>query len=497
MTRQHSTTGLLSSVLAGLLMTALFPLRLEAQGEPSQERFDIVLQGGRVMDPESGLDAIRNVGINGPVVAAISEEMLRGDRVVDVSGLVVAPGFIDLHAHGQSVRANEFQARDGVTTALELESGVPSISNFTTARQGRSILHFGASVSHMAARVFAVPETKEDAQRAAGPAEIERIASFARYDRVPSTGYGELRRALQAELDQGALGIGMAHQYYPGADRAEIFEVFGFAAAARAPIFTHVRSMGADAIQEVVANAAATGASLHVVHLNSSSLWEIPMTLDLIEGAQASGHDITTEAYPYTAASTGLGSAIFDDGWRKNLRIDYGDLQWQDTGERLTEESFRSYRDAGGTVIIHMMQPEWIRRALSRPFVMVASDGMPYAPGAHPRSAGTFSRFLGRYVRDEGLMTLMEGLERITIMPARRLEVIAPAMRRKGRLRPGADADIVVFDAERIIDTATFEEDLSFSQGVIHLLVHGVFVVSDGANVAGVLPGQAILGSGA
>mgnify|MGYP002843565167 CR=1 FL=1 len=171
--------------------------------------------------------------------------------------------------------------------------------------------------------------------------------------------------------------------------------------------------MGVDAIQEVVANATATGAPLHIVHLNSSSLWDIETNLDLIRGAQEAGVDITTEVYPYTAASTSLESAIFDEGWQERLQIDYGDLQWQDTGERLTAETFRSYREEGGVVIIHMMKPEWIEMGLQASHVMVASDGMPYAPGAHPRSAGTFSRFLGRYVRDEGTVSLMDGLRKV------------------------------------------------------------------------------------
>ena len=478
------------------------------QQAPAQEqapvRYDIVLQGGRVMDPETALDAVRNVGIRGFEIAAVSEEALDGDVIVDVSGLVVAPGFIDLHAHGQTNRANEFQARDGVTTALELESGVADPAAFLAHREGDAVLNFGATVSHMAARAWAVPGRTglERARRAyqngalAGEQAVGRIASAARYDPVPPARHEALREALRAGLAGGALGIGMAHQYYPGATREEILRVFQLAAQEEAVIFTHVRSMGVGAMQEVIADAVVTGAPLHIVHANSSSLWDIATVLDLVAGARDRGFDISTEAYPYTAASTGLQSAIFDPGWQDALRIGYGDLQWQDTGERLTEASFQRYRASGGTVIIHMMRPEWIREALSREFVMVASDGMPYAPGAHPRSAGTFSRFLGRYVRDEGLVSLMEGLARITIMPARRLEAMSSQMTRKGRIRTGADADITVFDPNSIIDTATFEDDLSYSRGVAHVLVNGQFVVRDGETVPNARPGRAVVGKG-
>ena len=470
----------------------------------AQDRYDVVLAGGRVIDPATGLDAARHVGIRGDEIAVVSPEPLEGEVVIDASGLVVAPGFIDLHAHGQTNRANEFQARDGVTTALELESGVAGPRAFLERRTGNAVLNFGATVSHMAARAWAMPDRVGALEAAARrldthPERAEyalgSIASAARYDPVAPDNYDALHDAVRQGLSEGALGIGMAHQYYPGATRKEILRVFELAAEERATIYTHVRSMGVGAIQEVVADAVATGAPLHIVHVNSSSLWTISTVLEMIGGVQGRGFDVTTEAYPYTAASTGIQSAIFDPGWQDNLRIGYGDIQWQDTGERLTAESFQRYRASGGTVIIHMMRPEWIREALSQEFVMVASDGMPYAPGAHPRSAGTFSRFLGRYVRDEGLVSLMNGLARITIMPARRLETTSAHARRKGRLQPGADADVAVFDPERIIDTATFEDDLSYSEGVVHVLVNGQFVVRDGALVAGATPGRALVGT--
>jgi dihydroorotase len=189
-----------------------------------------------------------------------------------------------------------------------------------------------------------------------------------------------------------------------------------------------------------------------------------------------------------------LQSAIFDDGWRDRLRISYQDLQWQDTGERLTEETFEAYRKKGGVVIIHMMKPEWIELAMSTPFVMVASDGLPYAPGAHPRGAGTFARVLGRYVREQKVLSLMEALAKMTLMPAQRLEAIAPQMKNKGRIKVGADADITVFDPEKILDTATFEKDLSFSEGIEHVLVNGTFVVRGGETVQGAFPGRPVLG---
>ena len=483
----HTRTRLVRTAVATCLMLvgtlAPTPGPIGAEAVEAQEVYDVVLMGGRVMDPETGLDAIRNVGIRGQTIVSISEGALQGTTVIDATGLVVAPGFIDMHAHGQTVRANEFQAMDGVTTALELEGGVPSMTDFLDPRRGGSVLNFGASVSHGSARISVMPDFADqyrqvrDMVDAAGTrdltteenAQIMELIGAAAYEPLPKEQYGALRERLQSEITAGGLGIGMPHQYYPGANR--------------------------DEIQEVIANSVATQAPLHIVHLNSSSLWDIETNLDLIRGARRAGVNVTTEAYPYTAASTSIESAIFDEGWQERLQISYGDLQWQETGERLTEATFNEYRERGGVIIIHIMKPEWITAAMSDPAVMVASDGMPYDPGAHPRSAGTFARFLGRYVREEGISSLMEGLRKITIMPAQRLGAVSAQMARKGRIQIGSDADVTIFDASKIIDTATFEGTLSYSEGVQFVLVNGEFVVKDGALVDGARPGRAIVGT--
>ncbi len=475
----------------------------------AQERdLDVVLAGGRVMDPETGLDAVRHVGLRADRIAAVSEKpldarLVPGGARIDVAGLVVAPGFIDLHAHGQSARANEFQAHDGVTTALELEWGAAEVARWLASRAGRALVHYGASVSHGDVRTLVIPAVADRAKAElaavtgdfdAFRASPESALLQGRRETLTDDLLPTLRAALEAGLRQGGLGIGMAHQYYPQTDRREIFRVFQYAARWDVPIFTHVRAMGMDAMQEVVANAAATGASLHIVHANSMSLGQLPLVLDLIEGAQRRGLDVTTEAYPYTAGSTGIESAIFDDGWRERLGIDYGDVQWQATRERLTADSFARYRRQGGIVIIHFMKEEMIDLAMRTPFVMVASDGMPYASGAHPRSAGTFSRVLGRYVRERKALGLMDALRKMTLLPALRLEKLSAAMKTKGRLREGADADVTVFDPATVRDTATFETDLSFSEGIRHVFVAGTAVVKDGLTVKGVFPGRPILG---
>ena len=298
---------------------------------------------------------------------------------------------------------------------------------------------------------------------------------------------------MQNYLDAGALGVGVPVGYYPGATAGEIFRVYQFAARQEVPIYTHTRGFGMPGLQEAMADAATSGASVHLVHANSMSLGEIETTLSMVSDAQKNGLDITTEVYPYTAASTSLESVLFDEGWKETLSITYEDLQWEATGERLNSSTFYEYRKKGGTIIIHMMKPEWIKKGVSHPVAMIASDGMPYAPGAHPRTAGTFSRVLGKYVRKERVMDLMTALGKMTIMPAKRLQDVAPVMNGKGRLQVGADADITIFNARTIIDQADFK-GLKYSKGVEYVLINGVFVVKNGKNVKDMYPGRSILG---
>ena len=436
--------------------------------------YDLAINNGRVIDPASGLDAIRHIGVQGGKITAISVTPLRAGRLIDAKGHVVSPGFIDLHSHGIDNASNEYQAHDGVTSALELEAGLPAIQTYFDARRGKAILNHGATVSHTALRVAAMKKN-------AGVAITNSVAAVAqpgRNDRLEDEEeFSRLAYLMEQGLQQGGLGIGALPAYVPGATRAEFYRVYQMAARWGVPVYTHVRGRGEEGIQEAIANAAGSGASLHIVHLNSSSRGAIPLMLNMIAGARKRGIDVTTEAYPYTAGSTFIESAIFDDGWQQSMQISYNDLQWQATGERLTKETFDKYRKVGGIVIQHAMRPEWIKMAMSSPFVIVASDTMPYAKGAHPRGGGTFSKVLGEYVREMKVTSLTEALRRMTLLPAQRLEPIAPGMKNKGRIRIGADADITVFDPETVKDTGTYETGPQFSRGIPYVIVNGVLVV--------------------
>jgi N-acyl-D-aspartate/D-glutamate deacylase len=461
---------------------------------------DVVLVNGRVLDPETNLDAVRAVAIRAGKIVSITASVPAARDTIDVRGLVVAPGFIDLHSHGQDSVNYGFLARDGVTTALELELGTYPIAPWYAKREGKSLINFGASASHPGARRAML----DGDSTAEGADVIGATGAFVRSP-IAAARLPELERRLEVALDDGALGIGMGINYTPAATREEIFHSFRVAARHHAPIFVHLRSAGLvenaggiAGVQEVLADAAATGAPLHVVHVTSMGLAATPALLDLIDGARARGLDVTTEAYPYTAGATMLQSAIFDPGFQERMGIDYKDILWTATGERLTAESFDRYRKQGGLAVIFMIPESAADQAYRDAPVMVASDGgFQFANGqpiGHPRSAGTHARVLGRFVRERKVISLMDAVRKMTLLPARRLERVDPNMKHKGRVQAGADADLVVFDPATVIDRSTFERPAQYSGGIVHVLVNGTFVVRDSTLVSGVAPGKAVRG---
>jgi N-acyl-D-aspartate/D-glutamate deacylase len=467
--------------------------------ERSGEQFDVVILHGRVMDPESGLDAVRNIAIKDGKVRAVTAAPLAGKRTIDATGLIVAPGFIDLHEHGQEPRNYEFQAHDGVTTSLELEGGTDDVDAWYAAREGKSLINFGVSVGHIPVRsaVLARSAGGRSIVDKGSEAAMAAEAAAAHREATPEE-LKQIAERIEHGFRRGALAEGMGINYTPGASRSEIVEMFRHAANHGAPVHVHLRyaglvepENGLNGIEEVISAAAATGAPLHVVHITSMGLRNTPQLISMVEGAQKSGLDVTTECYPYTAASTGLETAIFDPGWQQRMGIDYKDLQWAETGERLTAETFEKYRKQGGKVVIHAIPEEAARAAVASPIVMIGSDGMPITgPKIHPRGQGTFSRVLGHYVREEKALDLMTALRKMTLMPAQRLEKRAPAFRGKGRISVGSDADITIFDAGKIIDKATFEEPLQFSAGIPFVLVNGTIVIDQGKTVEQVFPGR-------
>jgi dihydroorotase len=448
-----------------------------------QTQYDVVIANGRVIDPESGLDGVRNIGINGSTIAAISEGSLAGKRVIDAAGHVVSPGFIDLHQHGQAPANYAAHVRDGITTSLELELGVENIDAWYAERAGSQIINYGASISHPYSRQIAMtgsnPGLTGDALlRAATPEEIEKTAAL-----------------IANGLEQGAVAVGFGVAYSPGATREELIEMFKTAAKYNASGHVHMRATPNDFsnLEELLEASKVSGAPLHVVHINSSGAERAGQYLEKIAAAQKDGIDVTTECYPYNRGSTLIEAHLFDD-WQTYADDYFQNFVWVETGETLTRESFGRYRQQGGTIISPpAYSMETVKMLVAHPLTMIASDGMWLVNGrAHPRSFGTFSRVLGRYVREEKALSLNDALAKMTLRPAQRLQRRVPMMQHKGRLKVGADADIVVFNPDTILDRGTFEDPVQPPDGVKYVLVNGTVTVDDARLADGAAAGQAV-----
>lgn len=452
--------------MLGLLLV-LQVATLSAQSTPNAV-YDRVILGGQVMDPASKLDAVRNIGLKGGRIAVITTQAVRGRDTVDARGLVVAPGFIDLHAHGQTPETYGFYSLDGVTTSLELELGTSDVEAWYRERSAGERINYGVSIGHIKVRMLVMHDSgtvmpvSDGAYRAASPAQI-----------------GEIVNRIEIGLSEGAVSIGAGFPYTPAATRDELLAVFRVAAKSKTPIHVHIRP-GIIGLKEALSLAAETNASLQVVHINSAGLSETPAMLEMISDARAHGHDVSTEAYPYNAGMTEIQSATIQDVYKSASNERLAELEWPRTGERLNRESFERYSQIGGPVVVHTNTEQMVTVAISSPLTIIASDAYWQNGTGHPRTTGTFSRVLGRYVREAHSLSLMEAIKKMTIMPAQRLEARVPAMQQKGRLRVGADADITIFDAARVVDRSTYREPSLPPVGIQHVIVNGVSVVANG-----------------
>lgn len=499
-------------------------------GDMATPEFDLVVAGGRVIDPETGLDAVRSVGIRDGSIAAIHDGRLSGETVLDARGRVVAPGFIDLHSHTQSLPGDRIQACDGVTTALELESGILPVGDWydTQARDGRAI-NYGASASWTFARIAELdPQMGEPRPSFTYFQDAYRYSAWQHDVSTKDQTAGILAR-LERGLAEGALGIGINNGYVPGAGVQEMSLVADLAARHDVPTFTHIQFMSnidpqssQEAYLRLIAYAATSGAHMHICHLNSTSLRDIERCAHLIAEAQRHGLRITVEAYPYGAASTVVGAAFLAHPcYCERTGSTWSDIVLNATGEAVRDEAElrQAQRDEPGQAIVwHFLSPgtdpehqRLLDLSVLYPGGAIASDAMPWErPGhllvegdvwplpadavAHPRSAGTFARFFAHYVTRRRLIGLPEAVAKCTLIPARILATASEAVARKGRVQVGADADLVVFDVDEFEDRATFSEPTHPSAGVSHLLVGGKPLIRNGVIDTTAREGRAVRG---
>ena len=508
--------------LCGLLVLSSLLLATSAVAV----EYDVVISNGRVMDPETAYDDIANVGIKDGTIAVITKKEISGKETIDAVGHVVAPGFIDIHAHGQNIGDYRMQAMQGVTTMLELESGVVPIADWHELQGQKNLpIHYGAAAGWTFARIATFTETKPEAtakyfQDAQGRMDWKmNIATPEQQEQI--------LKLVEQGLDEGALGIGINAGYAPGYGQKEYFALAELAAKRNVATFTHVRyasnmepKSSFEAIKELIANAAITGAHMHVCHINSSSLKDIHSTLKLIDNAFENNINISVGAYPWGAASTVVGAAMFSgEGWRERMGSTAENFQLGT--KRMTEAQLTDYQknNPGTFITWHFLDESnpddlaLLDASILHPKILIESDEMfwifmdkhnhvinyegdewplPKDTFSHPRSNGTFAKILRSYVRERKLMSMQEALRKMCLMPAQTLADFVPQMKKKGRLQKGMDADIVVFDPETISDVGTYEAPNQPAIGVQSLLVNGTLVVADGKLLLDAAPGQPI-----
>lgn len=486
------------AILVGLALVAS-ALLTSCAHDHRPAAYDLVLQGGRVIDPESGLDAVRNIGIRGDTIAAITTQPLQGNDVIDATGLVVAPGFIDIHSHSPTLFGARFQVLDGVTTQLDLEAGAFPVTAYGDYFDQGAPVNFGASVSHLAIRTKVL--TGKDAPYLFSRSGVPSVPQ-AFVQPATSAEIEAMRSLLEQGLDSGGLGIGVLLDYISVAvSPAELRMVFEVAGRRGVPVTVHVRrGLPGDpaGLDEVIALAEATGAPLLVCHISHSAMQGVGDWLARIDAANARGARISTETLTYAAGGTAISAAVFGRDWQSIFAITYKDVQWTATGEWLTEETFKRYRREQPTGMInhHYVKEGWIHTALRWRGIMVVSDATP-AFGetvlSNPNLSGTFTRLLGHYARDEGVLTLKEALAMTSLNQARWLEPIAPQFRYKGRVQIGMDADLVVFDPSLVAAKATYGQPYQTPVGMAYVLVAGSPVVRKGAYYGDVKRGRRLL----
>lgn len=449
--------------------------------------FETVVAGGRVIDPASGFDAVASVGIDAGVITAVSTDPLRGTTTIDADGLVVSPGFVDILSYEPNDYGIWFKIADGVTTNLGMHGlNARAADFFARFNQGGSPCHYGGAWDgpfHRAQLLGLDPD------EIASPQQLEELAAD-----------------CAQQLAEGWIGIDLEPEYTPGADYAELLRMAQVAAERGVPVFVHGRysddtppGTNADTLAEILQLARDTGCGVHVQHLVSTGgTFSMARSVETLRVARDDeGIDVTACMYPYDYWATYLASPRFADGWQERFRITYDDLVVAGTGQRITEGTFSSLQADNVLVAAFAIPEDDVTTCLAAPFVMIGSDAI-LEPGDnnHPRATGCFTRVLGRYVREQETIGLVEALAKMTILPARRLEAAAPGMARKGRLQRGADADIVVFDPASVTDTSTVAEPAQMAEGVEWVLVLGQVVQAPGGQQrTDVRPGRPITGA--
>ena len=433
-----------------------------------------LIKNGMLIDPANRIYSQLNVLVQDGKVAEVTRNAPPADTVIDASGKIVAPGFIDIHMHEGAY--NQSGKRDdsifnallsmGVTTAIGGNCGnnVMSPSEYLNRADAEGVpVNLGLFVGHTDIR--------------------SAVGSQNKYQPVTNETLAAMKEVLQKELEGGCLGISFGTKYVPGTTYEELLAVASLCKAKNKPIASHIREDAAgvyDAVEEI----ASIGQELHIPvqisHIGSMGAYgQMEKVLAMVDAYSAAGLNISCDCYPYYAFSTEIGETTYDDGWLERYQTDYSSIELCEgkyKGMRCTKEIFEKLRrEAPGTITVcHVMKPAEVDMALLHPNVMLATDGFMHNGQGHPRAAGTFPRFLSRYV-NTGKISLYDAIYKMSAQPAQKLGLPC-----KGRLQVGADADIVIFDPVAARDTATFSTPASVPVGIDTVLVNGMVAVSEG-----------------
>lgn len=426
-----------------------------------------LIRGGRVIDPANRVDAYLNLLIEDGRIAWAGEGEPAADEVIDATGRIVAPGFIDIHMHEDPVGEDgkieysifENMLRMGVTTAV---GGNCGINEYDPVEYMNIVDRDGAPVN------VAMLAGHEYFRRKAGA--TDKYALAAEDQKIA------LVKGIQKALESGCLGLSFGLRYVPGVDEDEFHRCAACCQPEKKLITAHVRDDADyifESIDEVAKAGEKFGVPVQISHIGSmGGFGQMEAVLRQVDAYKLNGLDIGMDCYPYCAFSTEVGATTYDDGWMERYRCDYSVLEFSEgkyKGQRATAETFAEMRRdcPEYLTVCHVMKPEDIDCAYRYPGVMVASDGILDHGQGHPRAAGTFPRFIAEYVRS-GRVELYTAIEKMSAMPAHRL-----GLAKKGRLNVGADADVVIFDPECIADRATFAEPMLAPVGIDCVLIAG------------------------
>ncbi|MEA5038635.1 MAG: amidohydrolase family protein [Clostridiaceae bacterium] len=460
--------------------------------------FEIALQNGRIYDPESGKAEVASVGIQDGIIETISSVPLPAIREINAEGLDIVPGFIDIHMHEDSLEngvcdpvIGTAMLRMGVTTAVGGNCGFspePLSQYFDFIDRCGYPINLALYLGYNAVRQNLCPSD--------GGAAFRGCDAFLHFSPAE---IATLEPKIREGMRDGALGLSFGLEYSPGCTTEEMIQACrslrDYGHSLIAAHYRYDADRAPESVSEAVMVSRETKVPFQFSHIGSCAAFGndslMNRSLGLLEQARAEGIDILSDCYPYTAFSALIGTAVFDEGcferWRSSCESIYV-AEGTYSGCFCTPEIFAELRkNAPNTRVIgFVMTDAGVDAALRHPLVMVASDGRFIHGHGHPRGAGTFPRVLGRYVRERGVMTFEQAIDKMTLMPAKRL-----GLSRKGRLQEGCDADLVAFDRNNVLDKADFGTPLLPPEGIRYVFVRGHLCI-DGCIMADKMAGRAV-----